>query len=113
LVGRTLGIVGVGRIGSEVARMGRALGMRVLGVKRTVAGADPAALHLDELYAPEQLHDVLRQAEYLVLIAPHTDETEHMIGAAELELLPQGAVLINIGRGALVDEPALIAALQS
>jgi glyoxylate/hydroxypyruvate reductase len=113
LGGRTLGIVGVGKIGAEVARMAQFMGMTVLGVKRTVAGIDPAALHLHELYAPAGLPEVLRRAEYLVLITPHTDETEHLIGAAELALLPQGAVLINIGRGALVDEPALIAALQS
>src|SRR5262249_49540922 len=59
------------------------------------------------------LHTVLRRAEYLVLITPHTDETERMIGAEELALLPPGAVLINIGRGALIDESALIAALRS
>jgi len=113
LGGRTLGIIGVGKIGAEVARMAQFMGMTVLGVKRTIAGIDPAALHLHELYAPDRLPEVLRRAEYLVLIAPHTDETEHMLGAAELALLPQGTVLINIGRGALIDEPALIAALQS
>ena len=107
LGGRTLGIVGAGKIGAEVARLGQAMGMTVLGVKRTVAGIDPAALHLHELYAPDGMHEVLQRAEYLVLIAPHTDETEHMIGATELALLPEGAVLINIGRG------ALIAALKS
>lgn len=113
LGGRTLGIIGAGKIGAEVARLAQAMDMTVLGVKRTVAGIDPASLHLDELYAPDQLHEVLRRSEYLVLITPHTDETEHMIGATELALLPKGAVLINIGRGALIDEPALIAALQS
>jgi glyoxylate/hydroxypyruvate reductase len=113
LGGRTLGIVGVGKIGIEVARLARAMDMKVLGVKRTIAGIYPAALHLDELYAPEDLGEVLRRAEYLVLITPHTDETERLIGANELALLPKGAVLINIGRGALVDEPAMIAALQS
>lgn len=113
LGGRTLGIVGVGKIGAEVARLAQAMDMTVIGVKRTVAGIDPATLHLDELYAPDCLHEVLRRSEYLVLITPHTDETEHMIGAAELALLPTGAVLINIGRGALIDQPALIAALQS
>jgi phosphoglycerate dehydrogenase-like enzyme len=113
LAGRTLGIVGVGKIGAEVARLGRALRMHVIGVKRTIAGVDAAALHLHALYPPEQLHEVLRQSEYLVLAAPHTDSTEGMIGAVELAALPRGAVLINIGRGAVVDEAALVAALRS
>ncbi|HEU5101816.1 MAG TPA: D-2-hydroxyacid dehydrogenase, partial [Roseiflexaceae bacterium] len=113
LGGRTLAIVGAGKIGAEAARLARAMGMTVLGVKRNPAGVDPASLNLHELYGPDRLGDVLRRAEYLVLIAPHTDETEHMIGATELALMPAGAVLINIGRGQLIDEPALIAALQS
>jgi phosphoglycerate dehydrogenase-like enzyme len=113
LQGRTLGVVGVGNVGREVARMAQALGMRVLGNKRTVAGVDPAALHLDALYGPDELPELLRQSEYLVLIAPHTDETQNLIGAAELALLPKGALLINIGRGTIIDEPALIAALES
>jgi len=113
LLGHTLGILGVGKIGAEVARLSRALGMRVVGLKRHVVDVEPATLHLDELYAPEHLPALLRQSEYLVLVAPHTGETEGMIGADELALLPQGAILINIGRGAVVDEPALIEALQS
>lgn len=112
LAGRTLGVVGVGRIGSEVARLGKALGMRVLGVKRSAAGVSPADVGCDELYGPGELREVLRRAEYLVLIAPHTAETERMLGAAEIALLPQGAVLINIGRGSLVDEAALADALR-
>ena len=113
LAGRTLAVVGVGAIGREVARMGKALGMRVLGIKRRVADVDPASLHLDALYPPEALPTVLKQAEYLVLIAPHTPETEKMIGAEELALLPGGAVVINVGRGPLIDEPALVEALRS
>ena len=113
LAGRTLGVVGVGAIGSEVARLGKALGMSVLGVKRRTEAIDPASLHLDALYPPEDLPTVLKRAEFLVLITPHTPETETMIGAEELALLPRGAVIINIGRGRLVDEPALIEALRS
>jgi phosphoglycerate dehydrogenase-like enzyme len=113
LAGRTLGLVGVGSIGAEIARLGQALGMTVIGTKRTVAGADLAALHVDELYGPDDLHEVLRRAEFLVIATPHTDATERLIGSAELALLPHGAVLINIGRGAVLDEPALIEALQS
>jgi phosphoglycerate dehydrogenase-like enzyme len=112
LAGRTLGIVGVGRIGSEVARVAKFFGMRVLGLKRHVAGVDPAGLHLAALYPPEGLPELLAQAEFLVLVAPHTDASQGMIGAAQLAAMPPGAVLINIGRGALVDEPALIAALR-
>ena len=110
---QTLVIVSMGRVGTEVARMGRAFGMRVIGVKRSPSGAAPQDLHLDQLYGPADLHRALTQAQNLVLIAPHTPDTEGMIGAAELALLPPGALFINIGRGALVDEPALVDALQS
>ncbi|MEO7962807.1 MAG: D-2-hydroxyacid dehydrogenase, partial [Gemmatimonadaceae bacterium] len=113
LEGQTLVVVGVGRVGTEVARLGKALGMRVVGVKRSTIGVAPKDLHLDVLYAPTELHHALAHAQNLVLIAPHTSETERMIGARELALLPRGAVFINIGRGALVDEPALIEHLRS
>ena len=113
LADRTVGIVGVGRIGQEVARLARAFKMHVLGVKRRHTGVDPAALHTDELYGPDQLDVVLARSEYLVLVIPHTDATDNLIGASELARLPPGAVLINIGRGALVDEGALVDALQS
>jgi phosphoglycerate dehydrogenase-like enzyme len=96
-----------------VARLARFFGMRVMGSKRRVAGADLAALNLDALYPPEELPALLAQSEFLVLIAPHTDSTDGLIGAAELATLPPGAILINIGRGALVDEPAKVEALRS
>jgi phosphoglycerate dehydrogenase-like enzyme len=113
LEGRTLGIIGVGKIGSEVARVAQFFGMRVVGMKRRVEGADLATLHLDALYPPEGLGELLAQAEFLVLVAPHTDESQGMLGATELAALPRGAVLINIGRGALVDEPALVELLRA
>lgn len=110
---RTLGIVGVGKIGAEVARLSRAFGMTVLGTKRNTKGVDPASLQLDELYPLDDLPTLLKRSEYLVLIAPHTPETERMLGPAELALLPRGAFVINIGRGATIDEAALVAALRS
>jgi phosphoglycerate dehydrogenase-like enzyme len=113
LDGQTLVIVGVGKIGREIARLARAFGMRVVGVKRMAAGVNPADLSLDALYGPDELHLALPEAQNLVLITPHTPATDRMIGARELAALPRGAVFINIGRGALVDEPALIATLRS
>jgi phosphoglycerate dehydrogenase-like enzyme len=113
LAGGTVVIVGVGAIGAEIARLCSSFRMRVIGLKRRTEGIDPRSLHLDELFAQDQLSDVLPRAEYLILTAPHTSETEGMIGAEELDLLPRGAVLINIARGALVDEPALVDALRS
>jgi phosphoglycerate dehydrogenase-like enzyme len=68
---------------------------------------------VDRYYEPSQLHAMLPRADVLVLIVPHTPQTEKMIGARELALLPRGAYFINIARGAVVDEPALIEALRS
>jgi phosphoglycerate dehydrogenase-like enzyme len=113
LAGKTLGVVGLGRVGSEVARLGKCMGMYVIGTKRTTEGVDPASLHVDELIGWTELHTLLRQSDFVVLITPHTPETDGMIGAEELRAMKQGAVLINIARGAIVDEAALIQSLQS
>src|SRR5262249_6425944 len=113
LLGRTVVIFGHGSIGREVARLAAAFGMRTIGVKRAAAGEDARSLGVDELFASAALRDVLPRADFLVLAAPHTPETEGAIGRAELELLPRGAVVVNVGRGALVDEPALVGALRS
>ena len=113
LTGRSLAVVGTGSIGQAVARLASALGMRTTGVKRTVAGVEPASLHLEALYTSDELHAALRDAEHLVLSAPHTPETEGLIGAAELALLAPGAIVVNVARGALIDESALIDALES
>ena len=108
LEGRTLAIVGLGRIGTEVARMACDLGMVVIGTNAT-----PPAPCVERFFPPEQLHEMLPLADVLVLSVPHTPETEKMIGKAELALLKPGAYLINIARGAVVDEPALVEALRS
>lgn len=113
LEGKTLVVVGLGGVGREVVRVAKAFRMRVIGVDRPGFRYDPATIPLDELRTSDELHAVLGRAEHLVLIAPHTPETEGMIGARELALLPRGAVLINIARGALVEEEALVEALRS
>ena len=87
--------------------------MKVVGVKRDPGAEPPGAVHADEIHGPAALRGLLPRADFLLLAAPHTDETERLIGAAELAALPPGAALINIGRGALVDEAALVAALAS
>jgi glyoxylate/hydroxypyruvate reductase len=106
----TLGIVGLGKIGREVARAAKAFNMRVVGTRRNPHGPME---NVDEVYSPEELSAVLRQANFLCLTTPHTDETTNLIGAKEFAMLPDKAVLINISRGAIVDENALIQALNS
>lgn len=113
LEGRTAVVVGYGSIGREVGRMARAFGVRVVGVRSRPGDADPASVHADELHGIDALPALLPRADFLVLAAPHTPETEGMIGAAELAALPPGSALINVGRGALVDEDALAASLAS
>ncbi|WP_028066589.1 C-terminal binding protein [Solirubrobacter soli] len=102
---RTLGLVGYGRIGRRVAEKARAFGLEVVAYDPYAATADGVELlGLDEL---------LRRADILSLHVPLTPETRHMIGARELARLAPGSLVINIGRGGLVDEDALVAALHS
>lgn len=113
IAGSTVGIVGVGRIGREVARAVRVFDARVIGTVRAPAGRRAGDLFLDRLLPPEAIDEVVAAADYLVLCCPHTPQTERLIDERRLALMKQDAVLINIARGAIVDEPALIAALQA
>ncbi len=113
LDGRTLLIVGLGSIGTALAQVAATFGMHTIGIKRNPGRTDPASLGVHELFGPASLHQLLPRAEFLVLITPHTDETESLIGPDELAALPERAFVINIGRGALLDEDALVNALQS
>ncbi|MCW8196522.1 D-2-hydroxyacid dehydrogenase [Proteobacteria bacterium 005FR1] len=113
LEGKTLAIVGLGAIGREVARMAKALGLRVTGTKRSTEGVDAKDLGVDRLYPLTDLHALLSEADYVCLVAPQTPETEGMMDAAAFSAMKPGSVLINIGRGALVDESALIGALDA
>lgn len=110
LAGATLGLVGFGAIGSAVAAAARAFDMHVIAVRRHPA-ADPAPAH--EQWGPERLDELCERADWLVLAAPHTPATDRLLDAARLARLRPGARLVNIARGALVDEPALVAALRA
>jgi phosphoglycerate dehydrogenase-like enzyme len=109
LHGATLLIVGFGTIGGEIARRARAFRMRIEAVTRSGHGDASLA---DKIYPASQLLQALPRADYIVLAAPDTPETQRMIGARELKSMKPTAYLLNIGRGSLVDEAALIDALQ-
>ena len=106
LGGKTLLIVGYGRIGQRLAHLATAFDMKVLATKRNTSGVGGA-----ELYTPDHLHQLLPQADFVALTCPLTPETEGLIDGAALALMKPTAYLINMARGRVVDEPALIAAL--
>ncbi len=109
LGGKTLLIVGLGRIGSRLATLARAFGMRVIGIKQNpLVGAQGA----DTVVGQDGLLEVLRQADFVALTCPLTKRTEGVIGSAALSAMKPSAYLINVARGRVVDEPALIAAME-
>jgi phosphoglycerate dehydrogenase-like enzyme len=108
LDGQTMLILGLGHIGREIAHLGRALGLKVIGVRRSPRSpADP----VDELHPPAALAALLPRADWLVVACPLTADTHHLVNADRLAQLPRHACVINVSRGAVIDEPALIAAL--
>lgn len=111
LNGRTLGLIGVGTIGSEIASRARAFGMRVVAMRRRSGHSDVPMV--DDLFGPDQLDRFLAQTHVLVIAAPLTPQTSGLIGATQIARLPEGAVLVNVGRAKIVDTDALIAALHS
>lgn len=110
ITGMTMGIVGMGAIGSAVARRARALGLHVLAIRRSVTQRSPD-LVADEVLPPSDLHHLLAESDVVVLATPLTAETRGMIGERELMAMRPGSFLINIARGGVVDEPAMISAL--
>ncbi len=108
LQGKTLIVVGLGPIGLEVARLGGEFGMTVVGLRRTPKGDEPC-----RVATLERLGEFLPQADFLVLALPLAAETRHILDAAALARMKSDAFVINVGRGALVDEAALIQALES
>ncbi len=116
LEGATVGIIGYGAIGAEIARFCGVFGARVVGIRRRASGdgtppADaPPAVQL--VWPPERLYDVLAESDYVVLAVPLTEATHRLIGAEELQAMKPGAALINIARGEVVDWDAQVAALE-
>jgi len=109
VAGATLGIVGLGSIGRALARSAKALGMRAIAVREHPEKGSEGA---DAVFGPAQVDEVFRQADYIVLAAPVTDSTTAIANAWHLAHMKPDACLINVGRGALVDEAALAAALR-
>ncbi|MEX2206136.1 MAG: D-2-hydroxyacid dehydrogenase [Myxococcota bacterium] len=109
IAGRTLAILGLGSIGAAVAELASRLGMRVIGTQREPKDTK----HVAEVVRPERTEQVLRAADYLVVLVPLTPETRGSLGARELAWLKPGAYLINLARGGIVDEDALAEALRA
>ncbi|WP_337002310.1 MULTISPECIES: D-2-hydroxyacid dehydrogenase [unclassified Microbacterium] len=122
LPGATIGIIGYGRIGREISRLATAFGMQVLGVSRSGArvaaaekfdtGRQAAADDPAELFPIDRIDEVLRRSDHLVVVVPLTELTRGLIGPAQLDLLPPGACVVNIARGGIVDEQALLERLR-
>jgi phosphoglycerate dehydrogenase-like enzyme len=111
LKGQTVGILGLGAVGGEIARLCKAFGMTVIGIRRSGQPEQPVP-HVDRVFPREQLLKLLAESDYVVLALPLTKETRNLIGEKELGSMKPTAFLINLARGAVVDEGALIRALE-
>jgi phosphoglycerate dehydrogenase-like enzyme len=109
LHGRTLAVVGLGNIGRSIARLARSFGMQVIGCRRT----DRPVPEVDRLYPRAALRDMLAEADYVAVAAPLTAQTEGMLGPAEFAALKRGAIYINVSRGPIAEDQALVEALQT
>jgi phosphoglycerate dehydrogenase-like enzyme len=123
LRGSILGIVGYGSIGRELARLAQAMGMRVLAANRSGRRrrddgfnepgiGDPEAVIPEKIYATDDLLEMLPQCDYVLVVTPLTADTYHLFGAKTFARMKESAFFFNVGRGGLVDEPALIDALR-
>jgi glyoxylate/hydroxypyruvate reductase len=107
--GKTVVVIGLGAIGGSVARGARRLGLRVLGVRRSGRRHS----HVNEVFRPDALRDVLPRADFVVVTAPLTPESHRLLGASELDLLPRHAGVVNMSRAELVDYHAMAAKLEA
>ncbi len=108
LNGKTMGILGLGNIGRQIAKVAKAFGMYVIGMKRTMSNVE----NIDEVITKENLEHLLRNSDFIVAVLPLTEETYHLIGGREFNAMEKKPYFFNIGRGAVVDEKALINALR-
>ncbi|MDM5227620.1 D-2-hydroxyacid dehydrogenase [Cytobacillus sp. NJ13] len=106
---KTIGMIGTGAIGKETARIAKAFGMKVIGVRHSGKPEE----YIDEMYTSSQLNDVLPLCDYVVVTLPLTQETRQLFGAEQFSRMKDSAFFINIGRGEIVKETDLIAALQN
>jgi len=111
LRGKTVGILGLGSIGCEVARLSKAFGMHVIATRRSVKKARRAR-YVDLLVPAAQLTELLVKSDFVVISLPLTNETYKLIGDKEISMMKQTAYIINVGRGKIIDESALIRALS-
>ncbi len=107
---QTMVVFGLGAIGNEIARLAGAIGLHVIGIRRS---AQREGDHVDEMFSPSSLLKVLPRADWLALACPLTDETRHVIDGEAIAAMPRGSRILNIARGDVIDEPAMIAALRT
>jgi D-2-hydroxyacid dehydrogenase (NADP+) len=110
LHGQRMGIVGLGAIGRELVAIAAPFGFRITAIRRRAAEPPPPGV--DAVWPPDRLHDLLEQSDVVVIAAPHTPETKRLIGRAQLDRIKRGALLINVARGKMIDDDAVIAALH-
>lgn len=109
---RTVGIIGLGAIGGEVARLAKGIGMKVIATRRSATRRESGVFGVDELYPYLDLLQMLSESDLVVIAAPLTAETRGMIGEAELRAMRPTAYLINVARGPIINQSALIKALR-
>ena len=112
LRGRTAGILGLGKIGSRVARLCRSLDMRVLATRRSVTEPVTGQGDVDLLLPPKDLPRILRESDFLIICLPGTPETIGLLGEEQIRQMKRGSYIVNVGRGGIVDETALVSALR-
>jgi phosphoglycerate dehydrogenase-like enzyme len=113
LDGRTLTVIGPGRIGREVGRLGKAFGMHTIAIAARVDETRAGTLGFDEAFDRSGLHEALGRSDFVVISTPHTPDTENLVDAAAIAAMKPGIVLVNIARGIVIDEDAMIEALRS